>query len=280
MQTCLARDATDFPWSQGKGRGRQGEVPRCRWSRDWNCSWQEEANPNTGGRDFLRGTATFNVGIWNTCRKIERASQSAIYAWYWVADEMIGSVKSSCCSPGSSGRPVRGEFHVVACMLLKVSKATQKKLPVTLSHLQVSSSDRWVAITSQIRTVSVFILRLFLTASGPWPMVIDWVFFRTVLRLLTRSVKSGSSILKHLQVSLAQRESREPTHNEQQMHLRILDHIVEVWTFFMIISSVSTFRRALDGTIDRSPKTWQLSGEAVDRNGSERSFQRDMKSFC
>lgn len=107
-------------------------------------------------------------------------------------------------------------------------------LPVSLGHLEDSSCDGWGVINQS--TKDRFRLTLFFTASDDIANVIDYVFFRAVLLLLTRSVQSGSSIIKHLQVALAQRDNCEPTQNEQQMHLKILDHIAEVWNFLRISS--------------------------------------------
>lgn len=169
------------------------------------------------GRDFLRGTATFNVGIWNTCRKIERASRSAIYVWHWVADEMIGSVKSSCCSPGSSGRPAsEREFQVVACVLLNVS-TPQKPGCLSLSLLEDSSVGdaprRGICRPRSDKQSNEegFRLSSFLSARGTRANVIDCVSIWPVHQLSTSSVKSGPSMKQHLQVALAQRDrNREP----------------------------------------------------------------------
>lgn len=164
---------------------------------------------------------------------------------------MIGSVKSSCCSPGSSGRPVServpcSRLHASQC--LEPSPAPPKnRLPVSLSRFEASSSGGWVAITSQIRTISDWGCSSLPEAHSQC----HWLCFHLNCLAVVDKVCREWIInkKKHLQIALAQGNNRQPTYNEKQMHLKLSDRIEEVFLDNQL--SLTVLRWALVGMMER-----------------------------
>lgn len=126
------------------------------------------------------------------------------------------------------------EVQVVACALLNVSTPQKTQAASSLSLLEDSGSGD-APRSESVGHVAIkqsneegFRLRLFLPACQRYTAsVIDCVSIRPVHQLSTSSVKSGPSMKQHLHKWLWRKgiATVSQLHNEQQMHLEILDDI-------------------------------------------------------
>lgn len=64
------------------------------------------------GREVFWKARPVLTSEYKTHVKMERPSQSTTYVWHWAADEMIGSVKSSCSFTGNEQQKATGRLAV------------------------------------------------------------------------------------------------------------------------------------------------------------------------